>query len=73
VSFYSAEEIRELWMEYEQNATLEAKVVKDFDKVQFFLSSYVIIYLATHNDWRGLRCGINPFLNMINRTTIGGD
>lgn len=69
MSFYSAEEIRELWMEYEQNATLEAKVVKDFDKVQFFLSSYVIIYLATHNDWRGLRCGINPFLNMINRTS----
>ena len=30
---FSADEIRELWMEYEDNATLEAKVVKDFDKV----------------------------------------
>jgi 5'-deoxynucleotidase YfbR-like HD superfamily hydrolase len=34
-SYSSAQEIRELWMEYENNASLEAKVVKDFDKVQF--------------------------------------
>uniref|UniRef100_A0A0E0CGM2 5'-deoxynucleotidase n=1 Tax=Oryza meridionalis TaxID=40149 RepID=A0A0E0CGM2_9ORYZ len=34
-----AEEIRELWMEYEQNATLEAKVVKDFDKVEMILQA----------------------------------
>lgn len=29
----SAKEISDLWMEYEENATPEAKVVKDFDKV----------------------------------------
>ncbi|KAG8069991.1 hypothetical protein GUJ93_ZPchr0006g41654 [Zizania palustris] len=34
-----AEEISELWMEYEQNATLEAKVVKDFDKVEMILQA----------------------------------
>ncbi|KAA8537233.1 hypothetical protein F0562_029711 [Nyssa sinensis] len=27
-----AKEIGELWMEYEENSSLEAKVVKDFDK-----------------------------------------
>ena len=30
---FAAKEIRELWMEYEENSSLEAKVVKDFDKV----------------------------------------
>jgi len=35
---FAAQEIRELWMEYEENASLEAKVVKDFDKVQFHIS-----------------------------------
>ncbi|KAK1615509.1 hypothetical protein QYE76_021026 [Lolium multiflorum] len=34
-----ADEIRELWMEYEDNATLEAKVVKDFDKVEMILQA----------------------------------
>ncbi|VAI56128.1 unnamed protein product [Triticum turgidum subsp. durum] len=34
-----ADEIRELWMEYENNATLEAKVVKDFDKVEMILQA----------------------------------
>ncbi|KAL6629958.1 hypothetical protein ACP70R_029723 [Stipagrostis hirtigluma subsp. patula] len=34
-----AQEIRELWMEYEQNASLEAKVVKDFDKVEMILQA----------------------------------
>lgn len=28
-----AEEVRELWQEYENNSTPEAKLVKDFDKV----------------------------------------
>lgn len=28
-----AEEIKELWQEYENNASLEANLVKDFDKV----------------------------------------
>ncbi|TVT96727.1 hypothetical protein EJB05_24580, partial [Eragrostis curvula] len=34
-----AQEIRELWMEYEENASLEAKVVKDFDKVEMILQA----------------------------------
>ena len=29
----AAEEIKELWAEYENNASLEANLVKDFDKV----------------------------------------
>lgn len=29
----AAKEIGELWMEYEENSTAEAKIVKDFDKV----------------------------------------
>jgi 5'-deoxynucleotidase YfbR-like HD superfamily hydrolase len=39
---FSAQEIRELWMEYEENASLEAKVVKDFDKVQFHISIHQV-------------------------------
>lgn len=31
--YVTAEEIGQLWMEYEENLSLEAKVVKDFDKV----------------------------------------
>lgn len=31
--FAAAQEIKELWMEYEENSSMEAKVVKDFDKV----------------------------------------
>ncbi|KAK3020688.1 hypothetical protein RJ639_045594 [Escallonia herrerae] len=31
-----AKEIHELWMEYEENSSMEAKVVKDFDKVKSF-------------------------------------
>lgn len=34
-----AEEILELWLEYEENSTLEAKVVKDFDKVEMILQA----------------------------------
>ncbi|TKW37675.1 hypothetical protein SEVIR_1G063400v4 [Setaria viridis] len=34
-----AQEIRELWMEYENNASLEAKVVKDFDKIEMILQA----------------------------------
>lgn len=30
----AANEIHDLWMEYEEGASLEAKVVKDFDKVR---------------------------------------
>lgn len=29
----AAKEIAELWKEYEENSTAEAKIVKDFDKV----------------------------------------
>jgi putative hydrolase of HD superfamily len=34
-----AEEIHELWMEYEENSSAEAKVVKDFDKVEMILQA----------------------------------
>lgn len=34
-----AKEIHELWLEYEENSTLEAKVVKDFDKVEMILQA----------------------------------
>lgn len=34
-----AEEIAELWREYEENSSLEAKVVKDFDKVEMILQA----------------------------------
>ncbi|KAM7472879.1 hypothetical protein LguiA_011062 [Lonicera macranthoides] len=34
-----AKEIHELWMEYEENSSVEAKVVKDFDKVEMILQA----------------------------------
>ncbi|KAK0571790.1 hypothetical protein LWI29_021614 [Acer saccharum] len=34
-----AKEIGELWMEYEENSTPEAKIVKDFDKVEMILQA----------------------------------
>ncbi|WOK95040.1 HD domain-containing protein 2 [Canna indica] len=34
-----AEEIGELWMEYEENSSPEAKLVKDFDKVEMILQA----------------------------------
>ncbi|KAK1416180.1 hypothetical protein QVD17_31969 [Tagetes erecta] len=34
-----AEEIKELWREYEDNASLEANLVKDFDKVEMILQA----------------------------------
>ncbi|KNA06105.1 hypothetical protein SOVF_184100 [Spinacia oleracea] len=34
-----ANEIHDLWMEYEEGASLEAKVVKDFDKLEMILQA----------------------------------
>ncbi|KAK9084521.1 hypothetical protein Syun_031537 [Stephania yunnanensis] len=34
-----AQEIHGLWMEYEQSSSLEAKIVKDFDKVEMILQA----------------------------------
>ncbi|GMI97566.1 hypothetical protein like AT2G23820 [Hibiscus trionum] len=34
-----AKEIAELWMEYEENSSSEAKIVKDFDKVEMILQA----------------------------------
>ncbi|XP_031285065.1 HD domain-containing protein 2 homolog [Pistacia vera] len=34
-----AKEISELWMEYEENSSAEAKIVKDFDKVEMILQA----------------------------------
>ncbi|CAH8253547.1 unnamed protein product [Arabidopsis lyrata] len=41
-----AEEITELWLEYENNASLEANIVKDFDKVEMILQA--LEYEAEH-------------------------
>ena len=30
---FAAEEVKSLWLEYENNASVEANLVKDFDKV----------------------------------------
>ncbi|XP_022145817.1 HD domain-containing protein C4G3.17 isoform X2 [Momordica charantia] len=35
-----AEEIKELWAEYENNSSLEANLVKDFDKVELILQAF---------------------------------
>ncbi|KAK6944293.1 HD domain, partial [Dillenia turbinata] len=35
----AAKEIADLWMEYEENSSPEAKVVKDFDKVEMKLQA----------------------------------
>lgn len=35
-----AKEIRDLWMEYEENSSLEANIVKDFDKVEMILQAW---------------------------------
>ncbi|KAG5563841.1 hypothetical protein RHGRI_000139 [Rhododendron griersonianum] len=37
--YVTAEEIGQLWTEYEENLSLEAKVVKDFDKVEMILQA----------------------------------
>lgn len=37
LKIFSAEEIKELWAEYENNSSLEANLVKDFDKVCILL------------------------------------
>ncbi|XP_073026704.1 uncharacterized protein [Primulina eburnea] len=34
-----AEEIKELWLEYENNSSLEANLVKDFDKIEMILQA----------------------------------
>lgn len=34
-----AEEIKELWSEYENNSSIEANLVKDFDKVEMILQA----------------------------------
>ncbi|KAL9242234.1 hypothetical protein vseg_016254 [Gypsophila vaccaria] len=34
-----AQEIHDLWMEYEENSSLEAKIVKDFDKIEMILQA----------------------------------
>ncbi|KZV29345.1 hypothetical protein F511_18496 [Dorcoceras hygrometricum] len=34
-----AEEIKELWLEYENNSSLEANLIKDFDKVEMILQA----------------------------------
>ncbi|XP_068637437.1 uncharacterized protein [Aristolochia californica] len=41
-----AEEIQELWAEYENNSSIEASVVKDFDKVEMILQA--LEYEAEH-------------------------
>ena len=38
----AAEEIKELWEEYENNSSIEANLVKDFDKVRILCILNVI-------------------------------
>ena len=38
-------------MEYEENASLEAKVVKDFDKVQFHISYHQVGGIMATSVW----------------------
>ncbi|XP_076903115.1 uncharacterized protein LOC143558084 [Bidens hawaiensis] len=42
-----AQEIKELWREYEDNASLEANLVKDFDKIEMILQA--LEYETEHN------------------------
>lgn len=42
-SFITAEEIKELWEEYENNSSVEANLVKDFDKVHMLSNMEVPI------------------------------
>ncbi|GLJ16826.1 hypothetical protein SUGI_0289920 [Cryptomeria japonica] len=48
-----AEEIRDLWNEYENNSSLEANLVKDFDKVELILqaSEYEIDHRRTLDEF----------------------
>ncbi|XWS23296.1 hypothetical protein CRYUN_Cryun29cG0109500 [Craigia yunnanensis] len=41
------EEIQELWAEYEKNASLEANLVKDFDKVCYVMAFICLCMLQT--------------------------
>ncbi|CAL5350041.1 unnamed protein product [Camellia sinensis] len=45
-----AEEIKELWAEYENNSSIEANLVKDFDKVEMILQAleYEMAEVAEH-------------------------
>lgn len=43
--FLSADEIKELWAEYENNSSIEASIVKDFDKVWNGLKSVGFLYI----------------------------
>ncbi|MQM01066.1 hypothetical protein Taro_033815 [Colocasia esculenta] len=56
-----AKEIHDLWMEYEDNSSLEAKLVKDFDKVEMILQALeyetgMILLQSLHN------CPAGPLL-----------
>ena len=51
--FLAAEEIQELWQEYETNSSLEANLVKDFDKVcntACLFDSNKIVIFQSHPD-----------------------
>lgn len=43
----AAEEIQELWVEYENNASLEANLVKDFDKVCYMMA-FICVCMLSH-------------------------
>ncbi|KAK8522950.1 hypothetical protein V6N12_056641 [Hibiscus sabdariffa] len=45
-----AEEIQQLWAEYENNASLEANLVKDFDKVWFVTTLWMMV--GQESKWR---------------------
>jgi hypothetical protein len=64
--YFVAEEIKELWEEYENNSSVEANIVKDFDKVRMML--FCELYACHFCQWI-LICIL---LHMSNRQYISG-
>lgn len=51
----AAKEIKELWEEYENNSSPEAKLVKDFNKVSIVfvqLEFNLFLYIRTRDDFQ---------------------
>ncbi|KAL6566419.1 hypothetical protein OROGR_002034 [Orobanche gracilis] len=51
-----AEEIKELWQEYENNSSLEANLVKDFDKVEMILQALEYETGSMEKSWMNFFC-----------------
>ena len=51
-----AEDVRELWQEYENNSSPEAKLVKDFDKVS--VQAHWVVFTCSVHCTRALFCSV---------------